>query len=144
MSRDGSEDQRGSRSTGARRSPADGGAAGPRLADRGAATAELAVLLPAVALLAALCVSAVGAVSLHVRCLDAARSAAREIARGESAAAAVGAARDRVPGDAEIRVLDRGHGLVAVQVTARAGLAGWSRAGIDVGGEAVAAAENAP
>ena len=111
------------------------------VADRGAATAELAVLLPAVVLVAALCVSAVGAVSLHVRCLDAARSAAREIARGEPPATAVDAARERVPGDAEVRVLDRGDGLVEVRVTARARLAGWSGVGVRVGGEAVAAAE---
>jgi len=111
---------------------------------RGAATAELAVLLPAVVLLTALCVSAVGAVALHVRCLDAARAAAREIARGEPAGAAVAAARDRVPAAAEVRVLDRGDGLVTVQVTARAELAGLGRIGVQVGGEAVAAAEDLP
>jgi hypothetical protein len=115
-----------------------------RVGDRGAATAEVAVLLPALVLLTALCVSAVGAVSLHVRCLDAARSAAREIARGEPAEVAVAAARDRVPGGAEVRVVARGDRLVAVQVTARAGLAGWSGAGVRVGGEAVAADEDAP
>jgi TadE-like protein len=115
-----------------------------RPADRGTATAEVAVLLPALVLLTALCVSAVGAVSLHVRCLDAARSAAREIARGEPAEVAVVAARDRVPGEAEVQVRDRGGGLVAVVVTARAGLAGWSGVGVQVGGEAVAAAEDVP
>ncbi len=107
-------------------------------------TAELAVLLPAVVLLTALCVSAVGAVSLHLRCLDAARSAAREIARGEPPGAAVEAARDRVPGNAEVRVRDGGDGLVAVGVTARAGLAGWGGVGVRVGGEAVAADEDVP
>ena len=99
------------------------------------------MLLPAIVLLTVLCVSAVGAAALHVRCLDAARATAREIARGEPVGAAVAAARDRVPRTAEVRVVDRGDGLVAVQVTARAGLAGWHRIGVAVGGEAVAAAE---
>jgi hypothetical protein len=112
--------------------------------DRGSVTAEVAVLLPALVLLTALCVSAVGAVALHVRCLDAARSAAREIARGESPSAAVAVARERAPRGALVRVRAAGAGLVAVQVTARAGLAGWSGAGVRVGGEAVAADEELP
>lgn len=111
--------------------------------DRGAATAELAVLLPAIVVLTALCVSAVGAAALHVRCLDAARAAARELARGEPPSAVVAAARDRVP-DAAVQVRERGDGLVAVRVTARAGLAGWSAAGVQVGGEAVAVSEGGP
>lgn len=112
-----------------------------RRGDRGSATAELAVLLPAVVLLTALCLSAVGAVALHVRCLDAARSAAREVARGEPPGAAVAAARARAPSGAEVTVRSRGDGLVVVAVTARAGLAGWPAAGVRVGGEAVAAVE---
>ena len=111
--------------------------------DRGAATAELAVLLPAVVVLTALCVSAVGAAALHLRCLDAARAAAREVARGEASSSVVAAARDRVPG-AAVEVREVGHGLVAVEVTARAGLAGWGGAGVEVGGEAVAVSEGTP
>ena len=58
----------------------------PRL-ESGMATAELAVALPVVALLLSLCLAAVSWGSEQVRCLDAARSAVRLLARGEPAAA---------------------------------------------------------
>jgi TadE-like protein len=57
-------------------------ATAPR-ADRGSATAELAVGLPALVLLTVVAVTAVGAVLTQLRCVDAAREAARAQARGE-------------------------------------------------------------
>lgn len=110
----------------------------------GTATAELAVLLPALVLLCALCVSAVGAMALHVRCLDAARTAARELARDEPPDAVLANARARAPAGAEVRIQRLRGGLVAVEVTARAGFAGWDGAGVRVGGDVVAVAEGAP
>jgi hypothetical protein len=49
----------------------------------------------------------------------------------------------RSPGESPLGSAGR-EGLVAVQVTARAGLAGWSGAGVRVGGVAVAADEELP
>ncbi|MGE5829725.1 MAG: TadE family type IV pilus minor pilin [Micromonosporaceae bacterium] len=56
--------------------------------DRGSATAELAVGLPALVLLSIVAVTAVGAVLTQLRCVDAAREAARAQARGEQGVAA--------------------------------------------------------
>lgn len=110
----------------------------------GTATAELAVLLPALALLTVLCVGAVSAVALHVRCLDAARSGARALARDEPVPAVVAAAEARAPRGAVVRIRYLDGGLVAVEVTARAALAGpiaGGVPGVTVGGRAVAEAE---
>lgn len=114
--------------------------------DRGSATAELAVVLPGLILLTALCVWAVLAVALHVQCVDAARSGARALARGEPVAAAVAVAVARGPEGAEVRVHHLDGGLVAVEVRARAGLPGrWAHAPAPtVGGRVVAAAEGDP
>ena len=113
----------------------------------GTVTAELAVLLPALALLTALCVGAVSAVALHVRCLDAARSGARALARDEPVGAVVAAAEARAPRGAVVRVRFLDGGLVAVEVTARASLAGSMTGvgpGVTVGGRAVTEAEGVP
>ena len=55
--------------------------------DRGTATAELAVVLPAVVLLAASGVWAVAAAAAQLRCVDAAGTGARALARGDPTAA---------------------------------------------------------
>jgi len=115
-------------------------------AERGTATAELAVVLPALILLTVLCVWAVTAVAVHVRCLDAARGAARGLAREEPVPAVVSAAAARAPRGATVEVRRLGHDLVAVEVTARVVLPGpWSSAGpgVTVGGRAVSATEGA-
>ncbi len=104
----------------------------------------MAVLLPALALLTVLCVSAVSAVALHVRCLDAARSGARALARDEPVPAVVAAAEARAPRGAVVRIRYLDGGLVAVEVTARASLAvpvAGGGPGVTVGGRAVAEAE---
>jgi hypothetical protein len=49
------------------------------------ATAEVAVALPALVLLVAAAMTAVSVVTAQLRCVDAAREAARAAARGESA-----------------------------------------------------------
>lgn len=120
---------------GQRRPPAD------EAADRGSATAELAVVLPALVLVATLCLGAIGAVATHVRCLDAARAAAREAARGEEYSVVRGLAQQRAPVRATVSVSETG-GLVTVQVRARVPLLGGSETwGVEVGGSAVAAVE---
>ncbi len=61
---------------------------GPRPGhERGMATAELAAALPVVVLLLVVCLAAVSLGTDQVRCIDAARSAVRLMARGESDAA---------------------------------------------------------
>jgi hypothetical protein len=54
-----------------------------RRGERGSATAELAVGLPAVVLLLLVGLTAVGAVTTRLQCVDAAREAAIAAARGE-------------------------------------------------------------
>ena len=107
-------------------------------------TAEVAVLLPALTLLAALCVSAVAAVAVHVRCLDAARTGARALARDEPVAVALAVTRARAPAGSEVTVDHLPGGLVAVEVTATARLVGSLGPGIRVGGDVVAAVEGDP
>jgi Flp pilus assembly protein TadG len=65
--------------------------------DRGMVTAELATALPVLVLLAIVGVMAIGVGGARIRCGDAAREAARAVARGDPAAAAglAGAAAGR-------------------------------------------------
>ena len=77
-------------------------------------TAEFAVALPGVVLVLGL-VIAVSQVSLaQLRCVDAARAAAREAARGETSAAVQAAAAGIAPSGARISV---GRSASAVSVT---------------------------
>lgn len=120
---------------------------GHRDPDTGTATAELAVVLPALLMVTVLCVWAVASVAVHVRCLDAARTGARALAREEPAAAVVAVVQARAPRGANVEIVRLESGLVAVEVRARVGLFGpWSDdgPGVSVGGRAVAAAESAP
>jgi Flp pilus assembly protein TadG len=84
---------------------------------RGSVTAEFAVLLPGLALLLAVVLSAGSAAAAQLRCIDAARSAARLAARHESPSAVVAAARSAGPAGASVQVA-RAAGLVRVQVRA--------------------------
>jgi hypothetical protein len=81
-----------------------------------------------------LCVSGLTAVSMQVRCVDAAREAARLAARGDSSAS--DAARGIAPDGAAVQLRNDG-GLVVATVTARSALL----PGVTVAAEAVAAAE---
>jgi hypothetical protein len=107
-------------------------------------TAEVAVLLPALTVLTALCVSLVGAAAVHVRCLDAARTGARAVSRGEPVDTALALTRARAPAGSEVTLERLPGGLVAVEVTATAHLAGRVGPGVRVGGDAVAALEGDP
>ena len=107
-------------------------------------TAEFALALPAVVVVTALCVWAVMAAAVHIRCLDAARSGARELARGEPAGRVSQVAADRAPAGAQVRLLHLGGDLVAVQVRARVPLpVGWDLGpSVTVGGRVVASTED--
>jgi hypothetical protein len=84
--------------------PAEAGGHRAPLHDRGSAAAETALVLPGVVLLMACLLSCAVVVQAQVRCLDAARSAARLAARGESAQAVQQAALSVAPRGASVQV----------------------------------------
>jgi Flp pilus assembly protein TadG len=100
--------------------------------ERGSATVELAVALPVIVLLLLAGLSAVDAVATKMRCVDAAREAARAEARGEPGTAAgqraapggasvqVGGSTDTVTATVAATVRPFGRGLPGVTVTATA------------------------
>jgi len=91
----------------------------PGLADeRGMVTAEMAVALPALALVLAAAVWVVAVVGAQLRCVDAAREAARALARGEPAQVAERLAHQVAPADATVWSVREGD-LVTVTVTTR-------------------------
>jgi Flp pilus assembly protein TadG len=83
----------------------------------GFVTAETAVALPALVLLAGALIWGVVAVTAQLRCVDAARLAARALARGESHSASVSAATAAAPGGAAVQV-SRAGSLIRVEVRA--------------------------
>jgi Flp pilus assembly protein TadG len=88
--------------------------------DAGYVTAETAMVLPVLALLLAVGLWAVAVAGAQVRCVDAARDAARAVARGESDATATSVAEAAAPDGAQIVVGHVGT-LVTVTVSARVG-----------------------
>ena len=82
-------------------------------------TAELALTIPAVVLVLVTCLSALAWGVDQVRCVDAARVAVREIARGEDGGGALEHARRTAPQGAELRVT-RASGDVKAMLTAPA------------------------
>lgn len=105
--------------------------------DRGSVTVEAALALCSLVLVLALALAGVSAVIAQVRCVDAAREAARLAARGEADRAADVARRIAPPG-AAVR-LDRRGDEVSAQIVAAP--AGGLLPGIDVRAEAVAVVE---
>ncbi|RKN43055.1 TadE family type IV pilus minor pilin [Streptomyces hoynatensis] len=106
--------------------------------DRGYVTAEAALAVPALVLLLGMLLWGLAAVTVQLRCSDAARAGARAAARGEEAAAVADVARSAAPGGAVVRV-EREGGLYRVRVTART--LGPGPLALRLGGEAVAHAE---
>lgn len=90
-----------------------------RRTDEGMATAELVVVLPAIVLALLTGVGAVSAMTVRMRCADAAAVAARLAARGETTADVVAAARRVAAPDAVVH-LDTTASLVRVTVTTTA------------------------
>lgn len=103
--------------------------------DAGASTVEAAFALAALVAVLVLCLAGISAVSAQLRCLDAAREAARLAARGD-APAATAVARRIAPAGAAVRLHPDG-GFVVATVTVRPALL----PGLVVSAEAVSAAE---
>ena len=110
---------------------------------RGSVTAEFAVVLPVLALMLAAVLAASSAGVAKLRCIDAARSAARLAARHEPAAATLAAARSAAPRGAVIGLSAAGD-LVRVQVTARVQLPLPGRPTVELGATSVAQLEQSP
>ena len=91
--------------------------------NRGMVTAETALALPALALVVGLMLWALLAATAQLRCVDAARAAARSVARGDGLAESMAAGLRLAPEGAHIRV-ERSGGLVRVSVEAMVGPAG--------------------
>jgi hypothetical protein len=87
------------------------------------ATAELAVVLPALVLVITAGLTMVSAVLAEVRCVDAAREAARAAARGESPEVVHSTAVRAAPAGAKVEV-EGGGEEVRVTVSAPAGRLG--------------------
>lgn len=109
---------------------------GSRLADdAGASTVEAAFALAALVSVLVLCLAGISAVSVQVRCVDAAREAARLAARGD-VPAATAVVRRLAPAGATFRLRSEGD-LVVASVIARPVLL----PGLAITAEAVSAAE---
>ena len=108
--------------------------------DRGSITVEAALALCSLVAVLALVLAAVSAVAAQLRCVDAAREAARLTARGEPARAE-DIARRIAPRGAVVAVTVRGDEVTArVSANPAAGLL----PGVDVGAEAAAVLEPGP
>lgn len=103
-------------------------------------TAELASAMPALVLVLAVAVAAVGAGIDQIRCVDAARLAARALARGDPLDLAVSGARRAAPPGAEIQASTAGSSIT-VTVSVRRSLPG-GLAGVDLGALASADRED--
>ncbi|EFQ82086.1 TadE-like protein [Aeromicrobium marinum DSM 15272] len=93
-----------------------------RRPDHGMVTAELAVITPFGLAFVVLLAWVVGLGHTQVRLTDAAREAARVVARGDSVADATDVARRNAPDGATVEVDEQG-GLITVTVRAGSGIA---------------------
>jgi hypothetical protein len=100
--------------------------------DRGSATVELAVSLPALVLLLATGLAALAAVRTQVECVDAAREAARTVARGERPPSTM---------DGSITTIAIEEDLVRATVRVHYRPFGGGLPGFDITGTSVAALE---
>lgn len=119
---------------------AGGRAAFPGSDDRGTVTVEAALALCSLVVVLALSLAAVIAVTAQLRCIDAAREAARLTARGEQERGEQ-AARRLAPNGADVRIELRGDEVSVVVV---ADPVGGLLPGVDVSAEAFAALEPGP
>jgi TadE-like protein len=111
-----------------------------RPGDRGSVTAEIAVALPALVVLVMAALSAVAVAIAQLRCVDAAREAARAAARGDALPVVRGIARHSAPPQAAVTVTAHGD-QVSVAVSANVRLLSGRAPAIAVEGRAVAAIE---
>jgi hypothetical protein len=87
-----------------------------------------------------LCLWSVTVVGQQLRCIDAARTGARALARGETSAMARSAAQRAAPEGATV-TLRSADGLAVVEVRYSAGLPGPGGPTVQIGSRAVAAVE---
>ena len=124
--------------------PVDGAAGDTRVEragrERGMVTAEVAVALPGVVMLLVVVLGAAAVAVGQVRCVDAARAAARAAARNEPAVAVRSAALGTAP-DAAVVTVGRSGTQVVVAVRAQVGLALPGSPSVSVGARAVAEVE---
>lgn len=92
--------------------------------ERGMVTAEAALVMPLIAAFAMALAWLITAVINEIRVVDAARDAARAVARGEDEQTAAAAARRTAPDDADVQVSYDGE-LVTVTVAAHSDPPGW-------------------
>src|SRR3954452_12590880 len=85
---------------------------GPAGRERGAVTAELAVALPSVVLMLAMLLATATASINQMRCIDAARAAARAAARDEPTSAVVAIVKSVGPPGAQVTVSGAGDQVV--------------------------------
>ena len=111
-----------------------------RRRDGGMATAELAVVLPTLVLVIAAGLTMVSVVLAQMRCVDAAREAARTAARGEPAGVVRSAAIRSAPAGAGVEIGGVGE-EVRVTVSARAGRVGGLLPAFRVSASAIALRE---
>ncbi|MGB5952772.1 MAG: TadE family type IV pilus minor pilin [Ornithinimicrobium sp.] len=89
--------------------------------EAGMATAEMAMAIPAILLVLAMCLTGLSLGADQIRCVDAARAAARAASRGESAAEIRRLAQELTPDGSKVEVdVDSGQGFVSVSVQAPA------------------------
>jgi hypothetical protein len=93
---------------------------GLRRSDAGAVTVEAAIAIASIVVVVVLCIGAITAATLHVRCVDSAREAARLAARGDRESAMSAAARV-APEGADVVLREEGD-LVVATVRARSPL----------------------
>ncbi|MGB3763634.1 MAG: TadE family type IV pilus minor pilin [Ornithinimicrobium sp.] len=84
------------------------------------ATAELAIVIPAVLLVLAMCLTGLSLAVDQIRCVDAARAAARAASRGEDIKTVRQIALDLTPPGTTITVSETRHGGDAVEVLVEA------------------------
>jgi Flp pilus assembly protein TadG len=104
-------------------------------------TAETAVVLPVLLLVLAAAVAAVTVVGAQLRCVDAAREAARAAARGENPARVLELARAVAPADARVTVSASGGDELRVTVTADVAPLGVRSLRVEVAATAVTVPE---
>jgi Flp pilus assembly protein TadG len=97
---------------------------GPGSADDGMVTAEFAVALPSLVLVVAAAIGGVVAVTDELRCVDAAATAARLAARGDSLTAVRATALHQAP-DGAVLQLTSTPTTVTATVVVRIGGPGW-------------------
>ncbi len=111
---------------------------------RGSVTAETAVLLPVLLVVLAAAIGVLACVAAQLRCVDAARAAARVAARGDTAQVVRTAGERLAPPGATVTLRSAGEGLVEVVVAAQVrpfGGALDALPAVPVSGRAVAAVE---